>query len=165
MVSNVTTTWSDDAWRRAAIPSLNAGLYAAATVMANRAVENMGTEGGGVIGADLSPLAGGPRLYRHNIRRKARYMASPPGRFPGVRTSLLRNSILAVAPERLGTPLHAAFGTGVLYGRWLEFGTSKMAARPWIFRSAMESRALAETAFAKVAGKALLAAGLVQGNG
>ena len=153
-------TWRADEWQRKAIPALNAGLTAAAMVMADQAVRNFGTEGGGVAGASRSPLAGGPTRNRRRTTGRARYIAAPAGRFPGVRTGLLRNSISFASPESLGSPLRAAFGTALKYGRHLEFGTSRMASRPWIIRSAMMARARAGRAFAAVAARQLKASGL-----
>lgn len=88
----VKITWTADQWARAIIPAINAGLTAAAQVCADQAVQSFGS----------SP--------------------SPPGSPPGVDTGLLRNSIAVASPEALGTPLKAAFGTAVPYGRHLEFG-------------------------------------------
>lgn len=88
----VKITWTADQWARAIVPAINAGLTAAAQVCADQAVQSFGS----------SP--------------------SPPGSPPGVDTGLLRNSIAVASPEALGTPLKAAFGTAVQYGRHLEFG-------------------------------------------
>lgn len=160
---NVTITWTADQWKASAIPALNQGLTAAAAVMANQAVENFGSEGGGVLGSGhkIDPATGKRKgkLYR---RGKARYIPSPPGSFPGIRTSNLRNSIAFVSPESLGTPLHAAYGTRVKYGRHLEFGTSKMPARPWAIRTALMARAAASAQFTKTTAMALKAGGLSQ---
>lgn len=176
-------TWKGDAWMRAVIPSLNRGLTAAVTVMADQAVRNFGTEGGGVRGSGSRIDVQTGKFLGQLRRKRARsrdYIAAPPGKFPGVRTSLLRNSVRGVSPERMGTPLHAAFGTAVKYGRYLEFGwipsraidvrtqasldrgLARVPARPWIRRSAMQAAKPAEAAFVKVAGASLKAAGLVQ---
>jgi phage gpG-like protein len=53
-----------------------------------------------------------------------RYESSDPGSPPNVRRGKLRQSIVAVGPDQLGTPLHAAFGTNVKYGAYLEFGAT-----------------------------------------
>lgn len=52
---------------------------------------------------------------------------APPGEAPGVDTSALKNSIVA-EPRSGGWVLH----DGVEYGVHLEFGTSRMAARPFM---------------------------------
>lgn len=85
--------WNGDAYLRRLRDAVDEGLYAAAQVMANQAVINL---------SGPSP--------------------SKPGDFPGVDTGHLRNSIAAVHPRDLGTPGRAAFGTAVMYGRYLELG-------------------------------------------
>ena len=91
------------------------GLFAAAVVAASNAARNFGSEG--------NP---GPR-----------------GGFPGVRTGNLRNSVLAIHP-RMYKPGVAAFGTRVMYGRYLEYGRHH---RPWIRRTARESTVAMRQAF------------------
>ncbi len=62
---------------------------------------------------------------------------SPPGKGPGVITGRLRASI----GYRIGVDSLSPFvdiGTAVLYAPYLEFGTSKMAARPFL-RPALEA--------------------------
>jgi HK97 gp10 family phage protein len=61
---------------------------------------------------------------------------SPPGDPPFVQTGRLRGS---VAHEVVG--LIGRVGTNVIYGRFLEFGTRRMAARPWLRRALAEMRA------------------------
>jgi hypothetical protein len=57
---------------------------------------------------------------------------SKPGEFPGVDTRILVGSI----DFRLdATQTRAKVGTHKKYGRWLEYGTSKMLPRPWVIRS------------------------------
>ena len=85
-------TWTAKQWQDAILPAINAGVTAAAAVCADTAVQSFGP----------SP--------------------SPPGSPPGVDTGHLRRSIAFVSPEALGTPMRAAFGTAVEYGRHLEFG-------------------------------------------
>lgn len=92
--SVVTFTWRGEEWQRAVVPAIEAGLTRAAMVMANQAVLNLSK--------NAPPSA--------------------PGDFPGHDLSVLRNSIAFASPATLGTPLHAAFGTAVRYGRVHEFG-------------------------------------------
>jgi hypothetical protein len=70
------------------------------------------------------------------------YNADPssPGEPPHVQRGRLRAS---VAWEIAG--LIARVGTNVVYGRFLELGTSLMAARPWLRRSLLELRSRIQT--------------------
>lgn len=61
---------------------------------------------------------------------------SAPGGQPYSQTGELKESIAAkVLPPLLGKPITAVVyvGNKGFYGRMLEFGTSKMAARPWFY--------------------------------
>lgn len=62
---------------------------------------------------------------------------SAPGTGPGVRTGRLRGSI-TWRPGYDEISPYVDVGTAVLYGPYLEFGTSKMAARPYL-RPALEA--------------------------
>ena len=70
---------------------------------------------------------------RGNRRRAAAriYQASAPGEPPRKRTGTLQKSI-AHEVERESNAIVARVGTKVDYGRYLEFGTRKMAARPYL---------------------------------
>lgn len=111
-----------NAAREAVLAGLNAGLTAAAIVGQEMCIRVMGSEGGSVIGRTRT----GRNLYA----------PSPAGRFPGVRTGRLRQSIYATP----STNLRSSFGTNLEYGRRLEEGTKKMAARPWLRRAAEMSK-------------------------
>lgn len=65
-------------------------------------------------------------------RYKRTYGTAPsaPGDAPHKQTGRLRASITWEFAGKI-----ARVGTNVLYGRWLELGTKKMAARPWLRRS------------------------------
>lgn len=60
------------------------------------------------------------------------YTASSPGEPPAVATGRLRQSIKGVTENNGLTGL---VGTEIDYGPMLEFGTSKMASRPWLRKS------------------------------
>lgn len=62
---------------------------------------------------------------------------SKPGEPPRKQYGRLRGSVAHEVDEG---SLAARVGTNVLYGRWLELGTSRMAARPWLRRALAESR-------------------------
>jgi HK97 gp10 family phage protein len=65
---------------------------------------------------------------------KTFYTASSPGQPPAVATGQLRQSIsTAVVGE--GKDVVGMVGTDQDYGPMLEYGTSKMAARPWLRKS------------------------------
>lgn len=88
------------------------------------------------------------RVY-HNTRRIRRtksgdldkrfntgqHQASAPGEPPKTDTGVLVGSIKAV---KVGEDVHV--GTDVKYGRYLEFGTSNMAPRPWLIPSKEQSQ-------------------------
>jgi HK97 gp10 family phage protein len=77
-------------------------------------------------------------------RNRTQAGASAPGEPPRKQTGRLRAS---VATEVDG--LTGRVGTNVEYGRYLELGTRRMAARPWLRRALAESRAQVEMALAR----------------
>lgn len=67
---------------------------------------------------------------------------SKPGEAPHKDTSQLYESIEAIGPAVQGDLVVASVGTSVEYGILLEYGTSKMAARPWLTRSLRENQSV-----------------------
>jgi len=61
-------------------------------------------------------------------RTYGNHTASSPGNAPRTDTGRLVSSIATEPGD-----LEAKVGTGLDYGKYLEFGTSVMAARPWLF--------------------------------
>lgn len=59
--------------------------------------------------------------------------ASAPGSYPKSKTGRLERSISVVLTQAKRTT--AIVGTAQLHGRFLEFGTGKMQARPWLMPS------------------------------
>jgi HK97 gp10 family phage protein len=59
-----------------------------------------------------------------------RHTASSPGAFPRIDTGTLANSVKMVKGKN-----EVFVGTNKDYGRFLEFGTVNMDARPWLFPS------------------------------
>jgi len=57
---------------------------------------------------------------------------STPGSPPGVRTGSLRRSFTTRPAKRIGSRVVLALGTNTKYARPLEYGTRKMAARPFM---------------------------------
>ena len=104
-------------------------LARCAILVCNRAKELLSTDG---------TAKGGGRDGKGRFKKSLRYNANPsaPGEPPHVQTGRLRGS---VAWEVDG--LEARVGTNVPYGRWLELGTTKIAARPWLRRALSECRA------------------------
>jgi HK97 gp10 family phage protein len=79
----------------------------------------------GEVKVSMSAEAKTGRIY-------GRHQASSPGEPPGVDTGVLVNSIRSRLLSSGSTSAFAVVGTGVEYGVYLEFGTSKMKARPFM---------------------------------
>ena len=75
---------------------------------------------------------GGGRTYQKYKPRRT-HTASLPGAYPASDTGRLAYSVRAIPPTQGN--LTAEVGTAVDYGPMLEFGTSRMAARPWLLPS------------------------------
>jgi phage gpG-like protein len=115
--------WHGDKLIAAVTAHFGRNLAAAVIVLANHAKRLISVDGTAKVGKGK--------------KSKLRYNANPssPGEPPHVQTDRLRGS---VAWEILG--IVARVGTNLKYGRWLELGTSKMAARPWLRRALAEMR-------------------------
>lgn len=68
----------------------------------------------------------------HSGRIYGGHQASAPGETPAVDTGVLVNSIASELAETSETSATANVGTGIEYGVYLEFGTSKMQPRPFM---------------------------------
>jgi HK97 gp10 family phage protein len=91
-------------------------------------------------------IQGGSRSGRIYKRRSVTHQASAPGEYPKTDTGKLARSIFT---ERRGL-LHyvvGSRGSGAPHGRWLEFGTIHMRARPWLSRAAIEVRSRLKAVF------------------
>ncbi len=73
--------------------------------------------------------------------------ASAPGQPPHRRTGRLRASISHSAVDQ--STLTVRVGTNVKYGMYLELGTRKMAARPWLRPALAQSKAKIAALFAR----------------
>lgn len=74
---------------------------------------------------------------------------STAGNFPHRDTGNLQENVVAIHGET-ASQVFASVGTSVPYGPHLEFGTEKMAARPWLKRTTEEQRtSVVETLTAK----------------
>jgi len=75
---------------------------------------------------------GGGRVYEKYKPRRT-HQASAPGSYPATDTGRLASSVRMILPT--ASAIVGEVGTAVKYGAWLEFGTSRMAARPWLLPS------------------------------
>ena len=66
------------------------------------------------------------------------HQASAPGQYPASDSGRLASSVMIDLPTPGG--LTGRVGTNVQYGPMLEFGTSKMAARPWLLPSFTQAK-------------------------
>lgn len=66
------------------------------------------------------------------------HRASAAGEAPASDTGVLAGSIEMTQVA----PLHYQVGTALVYGRWLEYGTLKIAERPWLRPAVEKNRAL-----------------------
>lgn len=106
--------------------------------------------GAGVVRDTAVGSMGTPKSGRLVMRGAALHRASAAGEPPAVETGRLQASVRAqVDLDGLG----AEVGTALDYGALLEFGTRKIAARPWLFpafeRRRKEIRARIEAAVEK----------------
>jgi HK97 gp10 family phage protein len=86
-------------------------------------------------------IAGGPKTGRLYKRRRVVHQASAPGEAPASDTGRLLNSINA-RPVQGELAAEVKAGGGIVkYARMLEFGTPRMAARPFLFRALQVSKA------------------------
>lgn len=75
---------------------------------------------------------GGGRVYQKYKPRRT-HQASSPRAYPATDTGRLASSVRMILPT--AASIVGQVGTAVKYGAWLEFGTSRMAARPWLLPS------------------------------
>ena len=64
------------------------------------------------------------------------HIAAAAGQAPNTDTGLLVNSI---AVDKIGSATYTV-GSGLPYASWLEFGTKKMKARPWLMPASRANR-------------------------
>lgn len=96
------------------------------------------TQGIAKKGISRGPKSG--KVYRRGPGRNlsATHQASAPGQYPASDTGQLAKFVLVDK----ATPgnMTAIVGTNVQYGPMLEFGTSRMAARPWLLPSFTQAK-------------------------
>lgn len=84
-------------------------------------------------GAAIAGIQGPPKSGAVYRRGGVSHQASAPGQYPASDTGRLAGSVRMELPSRGN--MVGRVGTAVAYGPMLEFGTSRMAARPWLFPS------------------------------
>ena len=85
-----------------------------------------------VHGEMVRAIQSGPKTGRVYTRRGVRHQASAPGEAPATDTGSLFGSLaIEPDPDGLGTKVLARS----IYAMWLEFGTRRVAARPFFQRS------------------------------
>lgn len=77
----------------------------------------------------IAGIQGGPK----SGRTYGNHTASAPGQYPASDTGRLAGSVRMELPQQGNVT--GRVGTAVAYGPMLEFGTSRMAARPWLLPS------------------------------
>lgn len=78
----------------------------------------------------------GPKSGRTYSRGTVTHVASAPGQYPATDTGRLVSSVRYIMESATSYRV----GTSVEYGPMLEFGTSRMAARPWLLPSFERAR-------------------------
>lgn len=81
----------------------------------------------------IAGIEGGPKSGRTYTRGGVTHQASAPGQYPASDSGRLVGSIRMEMPQ-VGN-VTGRVGTAVAYGPMQEFGTSRMAARPWLLPS------------------------------
>ena len=79
----------------------------------------------------------GPASGRTYTRGTVTHTASAPGEYPMSDTGRLASNVIFNLAT--GSNPTASVGTNISYGAYLEFGASKMAARPWLLPSFKQS--------------------------
>lgn len=87
----------------------------------------------------VNRIQSGPKSGRVYVRGGVTHQASAPGQAPATDTGLLSASI-DTEFEQTKKKFSAVIGTALEYGLFLELGTSKMAARPWLLKAFAKTR-------------------------
>lgn len=98
-----------------------------------------------VQGDAIRSIQRGPKSGRVYMHGKVAHRASAPGQPPATDTGNLATSI-----HRVNDGIQAAVGTGLEYGKHLEFGTKNIAARPWLFPALESNRPMWERGLTKI---------------
>jgi hypothetical protein len=125
--------WHGDQITRRLEAEYKRRIKACCVLVANHAVELLSVDGTGRQAVTYSYVRKG---VKKTVRKgKLLYGGNPsrPGESPHLQTGHLRRSIATELEALVGR-----VGTNLLYGRWLELGTTHMAARPWLRRALRE---------------------------
>jgi hypothetical protein len=115
------------------------------------ASDRMNTAVNEVLNKTLDTLSGTRhgRIYNVPGTHKS-YTASAPGEPPAQATGTLRQSIRGGLETLMGKKLVGFVGTDKDYGRMLEYGTSRITARPWLRKSFEESEGKVKEIFTRL---------------
>lgn len=129
--------WRGEQYRKALEARVTRSLHVATIAVESRAKDLLsvpGTAPRGPAGRDKSGRFTKAKVYGA--------IRSRPGEPPRKQLGHLRRSV-----AREVVSLKGRVGTNVKYGRWLELGTGRMAARPWLRRSLAERKDAIRMAF------------------
>jgi phage gpG-like protein len=87
----------------------------------------------------VSGIERGPKSGATYRRGNVVHQASAPGQYPASDTGRLASGVRMELPS--AGNMTGRVGTAVAYGPMLEFGTSRMAARPWLMSSFERAKA------------------------
>lgn len=118
-MATIKTEWHGPRRKAELMAEMKRRLSACAIIVASEAKRLVSTAG-----------TGQARDKRGKFKRLYGANPSKPGDPPHKQTGTLRRSITWMIAGTI-----ARVGTNLPYGRWLELGTTKMAARPWLRRA------------------------------
>ena len=135
--------------RQAVADQINAGVYAAAQQIRTEAIKSIqdGEKTGRiynrgsskkVVGTKVSFGSGGASAG--GAIRKGFHQASAPGEAPASDTGALASRGIVAALSGPGEATATAGGNGVIYASMLEFGTSRIAPRPFMIPALEKSK-------------------------
>lgn len=135
--------WNGGALQARIRKEMGKRLAAASIMIRDHAKELISVAGTGSRIARVTDKKGRKRKVKVTV-----YGANPsrPGDPPHKQTGRLRGSVTYTV---FGDSTRALVGTNVKYGRWLELGTARMPARPWIRRALQERKGVVQSILTK----------------
>lgn len=143
MPYEVSLTWDDKFVDRICAPAISDGLNAAAAMLETTMKKNVVQRPGMGLETRMTPVEKYPR------KGAGGGYVSDVGMRPTTQLGILRNSIQTWGSS--AQRLMARVGTTQPYGKWLEHGTSKMAKRPFVYPSLVQSKSRMQVAFLRAA--------------